>query len=102
LYDNWHTIYLPSDQPFGPGFSITLFQEDAQKIAKLERKQIRSRNLLFVLGNKPLAETYMAKNADTADSIEMPTGPQTIYLPLRKHQNIREIEQDLQKLVERH
>ncbi len=99
LYMNWHVIGMPDDQPFASGFSITLFQEDAKKIAELERKQIRSRNLLFMLGDKPLAETYMATDAGSADSIPIPIGPQTIYLPLRNHQNIQEINDALKKLV---
>jgi hypothetical protein len=99
LYDNWHVIGIPEDQRWASGFSITLFQADAKKVAELERKCIRSRNLIFMLDNKPLAETYMAKDAGSADSIPIPTEPQTLYLPLRNRQDIQEINDALKKLV---
>lgn len=96
---NFHTFGLPDDQPCESGFSITFFKEDAKNIAELERKNIGRRDLLFILDNQLLAETYMSKNAGYSDSIPIPSGTQTIYLPLRKHQNIQEINDALKKLV---
>ncbi len=97
LYDNWHG--LSTEEEWTSVFSITLFQDDAKKIAELDRKCIGSKDLLFMLGNKPLAETHMAMNAGSADSIPIPKGPQTIYLPLRRNQNIQGISEELKKLV---
>jgi hypothetical protein len=99
LYDNWHVIGMPDNQRMATGFSITLYQTDAVKIAELERQNIAQHNLLFTLANKPLAETYMAKDAGYSDSVLIPTGPQTLYFPLRNDQNIQEINDALKKLV---
>jgi hypothetical protein len=98
--DIWHVIDLPENQHVKRGFSITLFQNDAKKVAEMDRKCIRSSNLLYILGDQPLAETYMKTDADSADSITIPTGPQTIYLPLRNNQDSQEISNALQKLVQ--
>jgi hypothetical protein len=97
--DFWHVINLPLDQSLKSGFSITLFQGDANQAAKLERKNIGHRNLLLMLDDKPLAVTYMIADANSPDSISTKYAPQTIYLPLRKHQNIQEINDALKKLV---
>lgn len=99
LYGNWHVMGIPAEQSWASGFSITLFKEDAIKVAELNRKNIAKRDLLYMLGNQPLAQCYMAMNASDSASIQLPTGPQTIYLPLRNHQNLQEINKALQKLV---
>jgi hypothetical protein len=55
--------------------------------------------LLIVLGENPLGECFLSESADTADSIRIPAGFSTNFVPLRAHQNVQEIERDLKRLV---
>lgn len=82
-----------------PGAFFSLFPNDAKKVAELKRQHIGKHNLLMVLGDVPLGECFLSESADSADSIRIPTGFSTNYLPLRAHQNVQEIERDLKRLV---
>jgi hypothetical protein len=55
--------------------------------------------LLLMLGDTPLGKMDSAMSADTPDSVPVPSGPKTMYLPLRKHQDAQLIEHDLRELV---
>jgi hypothetical protein len=94
---NFHFANTDKQEPYS-AFSITLFTKDAQKVARLEWANNGGNDLLFMLGNKPLAANYLSTGK--FDKIPIPTNSQTIYLPLREHQDIHEIEQALQKLVQ--
>jgi hypothetical protein len=82
-----------------PGAFFSLFPNDARSVAELKRQHIGKHNLLIVLGDNPLGECFLSESADTADSIRIPTGPSTNYVPLRAHQNVQEVERDLKRLV---
>ena len=94
------------DQPTGAveesstvAVAITLFPDDARRVAELLRKNLGKHDLLLMLGDTPLGKTDSAMSADTPDSVPVPSGPKTMYLPLRKHQDAQLIERDLRKLV---
>jgi hypothetical protein len=94
------------DQPTGAveesstvAVAITLFPDDARRVAELLRKNLGKHDLLLMLGDTPLGKMDSAMSADTPDSVPVPSGPKTMYLPLRKHQDAQLIEHDLRELV---
>jgi hypothetical protein len=82
-----------------PGAFFSLFANDAKKVAELKRQHLGKHNLLMMLGDTPLGECFLSESADAVDSIRIPTGLTTNYVPLRAHQEVQQIEHDLKRLV---
>jgi hypothetical protein len=90
-----------AEKTSSPGAFFAFFAKDARDVAELKRQHIGKDNLLITLGGSPLGECFLSESADAADSIRIPTGPSTNYVPLRAHQNVKQIERDLKTLVGR-
>ena len=86
-------------ESWGQAISITLFAADAERVAELKRQNIGKNDLVWMLGDTPLGTTFLRDSADSSDSVRVPTEPTTTVIPVREHQNVREIEHDLKNLV---
>ena len=71
----------------------------AKGLARLVRKYVRKHNLVIVSGKKPLGEVYLTMYAMSPDDFTVPSGSHPLSLPVRSHQDVQSMEDDLKKLV---